>query len=156
VTNVGVGGQTSTYWVNNIAASIAAHPDNHRIVLYQIGVNEFGSITQAQWIANVEYVLDTMHARWPAAAMYLSKPWKCAPANGVCTADAIADQYAAWVDQVVSERSSFVNVGDDERAWFKPNYLAYSDDTGNLVGLHFYTPSGQARKTLETKTLLGY
>lgn len=155
--NVGVGGQTSTYWRNNIDATLAVTKDNYTVVLYQIGVNEFGSIDEDTWVANVEYTLDAMHARWPAAHMWLSYPWKCAPdGGGNCTADAIADQYAGWVNRVVSERSTFVSAGDDERAWFKPNIATYSDDAGNLKGLHFYTAAGQAAKVQQMMTLLGF
>jgi hypothetical protein len=156
-TAFGASGQSSQYWVDNIASFISTHRDNYRVILYQIGVNEFNSTNQSTWIANVLFVLDAMHERWPGALMYLSKPWKCLPNGaGTCTADAVADQYGGWVDQIVAARPSFVFAGDDERAWFKPNYLSYSDDTGSSVGLHFYAPTGQARKVLEMKAVLGY
>lgn len=157
VTNVGVGGATSTDWRNNIDATLAAQRTNHQIVFYQIGVNEFGSISENTWVSNVEYALDAMHVRWPGARMFLSYPWKCQPdSGGNCTADATADQFATWVDRVVSERSSFVFAGDDERVWFKPNIATYSDDVGNEKGLHFYPAAGQAAKVQQMKTLLGY
>lgn len=143
--------------MNNIAASLAAHPDNHVIVLYQIGVNEFGSISQAQWKTNVEFVLQSMHNRWPAAVMYLSYPWKCAPdAQLNCTADATADLFAGTVNEIIADLSDYVHAGDDERAWFKGHCAEYSDDVGNLYCLHFYRPAGQARKVQEMLTVLGH
>ena len=146
--NIGAGATTAGFWATNIDTRLALDPhadkDNHVIVPYSIGVNDFGTATEAQWIADVETVADVVHARWPAALFYISRPWK----RGF---DATADTYAGWIATILAARS-FCRSGDDERVWLKG-----SDDgaTNTTDGVH-YSAAGQIEKAAQMKALLGY
>lgn len=112
--------------------------------MYNIGVNDFVAGTHAQWVADVEYVADAVHARWPAAIFYITKPWK----SGF---DSTADTYAGWVDEIVAART-FARVGDDERVWLKG---ADNGATNTTDGIH-YSAAGETAAVTAKKTVLGY
>jgi hypothetical protein len=124
--NVGVGATTVAYWYINIDASIASQPDNHVVALVSLGVNDFGSISEATWITQYQYIVDAIRARWPAIEIYIMRPWKR-------NHDAQADMVAGWIDTIVASRS-FLHLGPDERIWLK------SDDDGatnTYDGIHY-------------------
>lgn len=134
----------AAYYALNIDGYMATFPDNHYAVLYNIGVNDFGIASHAQWVADVEYVIDAIHAKWPESKVYLTKPWKR-------NFDATADTFAGWIDEIVAARS-FVYVGDDERVWLKG-----SDNGATMTadGIH-YTAAGQAQAAVQKQAVLGY
>lgn len=142
--NIGAGATTSESFVLTIDGSLAAEKAQHVIVLYNIGVNDFQSATEAQWIANVETVADAIHVRWPAALFYMMRPWK----RGF---NATADVYASRIDQIVAART-FVRLGPDERIWLKG-----ADDGATMTtdGIH-YSAAGQAECAAQWKAVLGY
>ena len=140
--NVAAAGQGAGYFAPNISTILAGQPDNHTIVLYSVGVNDFGTATMSAWIADMQTTLDAIHTKWPTALVYVSKPWK----QGF---DATADTFAGWVDTVVASRS-FARAADDERSWLKPNVATYTID-----GVH-YSAAGETAKAHQMKTVLGY
>lgn len=141
---IGVGASTAGYWAANIGAALAAQADNHTAVLVSLGVNDFGTATEAAWKADMLTVMDACAARWPQAIIYVSKPWKR-------DFDGAADTYAGWVDDIVAARA-YAAVGDDERDWLKG-----ADDgaTNTSDGVH-YSTAGQAAKTAAIQAAMGY
>jgi hypothetical protein len=117
----------------------------HGAVLYNIGVNDFSTATQSQWIADMETTLDAIHAQWPAAIVYIAKPWKR-------TFDATADTFAGWIETIVAARA-FARVGFDERSWLK------GADNGNTMtrdGVHYSDPTGEAQAASQWQTIMGF
>ncbi len=143
--NVGVAGTTASYWASNIAATLFDQPFTHQVVLYNLGVNDFGTATQGQWIADVETVADAVHAKWPSALFYIMRPWKVSN-------DANAATYSGWIDTIVASRSSWVKYGPDEAVWLKG---ADNGATNTTDGIH-YSVAGEAAAVTQWKTVLGY
>jgi hypothetical protein len=130
--NIGAAASGASYWAANIGAKLAAQPDYHGVVLINIGVNDFVSATQVQWVADMGTMLDAIHSKWPQATLYLMRPWK----RGY---DAKADEFVGWIDMLIAGRS-FLRSGPDERVWLK------GSDDGNTMttdGVH-YSVAGEA------------
>ena len=145
--NVGVGATTVDYWRTNIDASIAGQKDNHVIALVSLGVNDFATfdtVPAATWIAQYQYILDAIKARWPTVEIYIMRPWKR-------DNDAHADEAASRINTIVGSRS-FTHLGPDERIWLKG-----SDNgaTNTYDGVH-YSAAGEAACAAQWKTVLGY
>lgn len=121
-------------------------------ILVDLGVNDVGFIppwslpNQTTWQNNYIAILDALHAQWPDAVIYLTKPWKRQAGGN----EALFDTMAGWVENVVAARSSFTRVGDDERSWFGGNPSTFSDD-----GIH-WNAAGQIEKANQMKAVLGY
>lgn len=96
---------------------------------------------QTTWQNNYLAILDAIHAQYPSALVYITKPYK---SGGV---DSVFDTMAGWIDNVVATRA-FARVGDDERSWLPP----YLDPDG----VHFFNAAAQAAKVNQMKTVLGY
>jgi lysophospholipase L1-like esterase len=144
--NQGVGGSTTTDWVSYIGPIVAS--DQHLLVtavLLNLGVNDMSAGTsQAAYISNLQYVLDQVHARWPAALVYIAYPWKAG-------FDTQANAMAGWVDTVVASRS-FARHGHDERIWLKGSDNGASE---TIDGVH-YSVTGENLLWPLWKTILGY
>jgi lysophospholipase L1-like esterase len=117
-------------------------------IVIDLGVNDVGFTApwvlpnQTTWQNDYLAVLDALHAQWPNALVYITKPYK---GGGD---DSVFDTMAGWVDNVVAARA-FARAGDDERSWFKPNIGTYSTDN-----LHFNTTAGQAAKAAAVEAVL--
>lgn len=142
--DVGVGASTAGYWHTNIDSVLAGQPDNHTSILLNLGVNDFGVATQAAWIADMEYVLDAVHARWPQALVYLMYPWKQ-------SFDSTATTYHGWIDTIIAART-FSRAGPDEAVWLKG---ADNGATNTTDGIH-YSTAGQAAAATQWQTTLGH
>lgn len=142
--NVGQSATTAAWWAANIAAVLAAQPQNHVRVLVNIGVNDFDIATEAAWKADMLTVMDAVVAKWPAAHVYLTRPWKR-------NFNATADTYAAWIADLVAARM-YMRSGPDERVTIKG-----ADDgaTNTTDGIH-YSAAGQAAWFLAWQSELGY
>jgi len=103
------------------------------------------NLDQTQWKANLTAMLDAIHAKWPAAAVYVTRPW-------VRGFDSDCNTLAGWISDVVATRATFAAVGDDERVWLKG---ADNGATMTSDGLH-YSVAGNTEKAAQMKTLLGY
>lgn len=113
-------------------------------VVIDIGVNDFGGgSSAATWQNNVLTVVDAVHAKWPGAQVWITKPWKQGQ-------DAEADEYATRVDAVVVARSAFTFALDDERGWLKTCVATCTTD-----GIHFFTATGQSSAVTAKRTALG-
>jgi hypothetical protein len=142
--NVAVGAVGADDVASSIAATLAAQPNNHTIICYNIGVNDFGVATEAAWIADVQAVADAIHTRWPAAVFYVMRPWKAG-------FDSTADTYAGWIDTIAASRT-FIELGPDERVWLKGGD---NGATNTMDGIH-YSAAGQTACAAAWQTTLGF
>lgn len=143
--NVGQSASTAATWAAGIDAVLAAQPQNHVRVLINLGVNDFDVATEAAWKADMLTVMDAVVARWPAAQVYLTRPWKR-------NFNATADTYAGWIADLVAARPAYAHTGDDERDWLKG---ADNGTTNTTDGIH-YSAAGQAAAVAPKQTALGY
>ena len=142
-TDIAVSGQTAEWFADNIASVLSPVTTGQSHVLFNMGVNSFGA-AEADYKADVLTIADAIHARWPAAVIYMMRPWK----RGF---DATADTHAGWINDLVASRT-FIELGPDERSWLKG-----ADDgvTMTTDGIH-YSAAGQAECADQWQTTLGY
>lgn len=93
--------------------------------------------------ANYQLIIDAIHAKWPLAKIYLSKPWK----QGFDTEGAT---FAGWIDDLITANSGVCFEGINENVWFKNGVATYSDD-----GIH-YNAAGKIECANQWETVLGY
>lgn len=144
--NAGRGGTTAATYAALVDSILAGFPDSPVVALVNLGTNDIGSLdlpAQATWEANIGYTLDAVHAAYPGALVYVTKPCRFGY-------DAKCATVAGWVDNVVAARSPWAAVGDDESGWLIPNNAAYTYD-----GLH-YNAAGNAAKASAAQTVMGY
>lgn len=142
--NVGLSASTAGYWAANLSNILVGQKDNHAVVLVNLGVNDFATATETQWKADMLNVLDAVKARWPAAEIYLMRPWKR-------NFNAKADTFAGWIADLIASRS-FLHAGPDERVW-----LRGSDDGAAMTtdGIH-YNAAAQVEAATQWRAVLGY
>lgn len=129
-----------------IDAALAARVDSPAYVLCNIGVNDashFGELVEATWKMQYRYVVDAIHTRWPAAAIYLARVWE----RGF---GADCDTVDGWIADVIVGRP-FCHVGIDERV-----YLENGDDgvTYTADGVH-PNAAGYVLTAAEWRTAIG-
>lgn len=131
------GGKTTALAAAGIDAYLAAFTDPAAApdwVLINLGSNDFAAIdaatlTQAAWEADMGYVLDAIHAKWPQAMVGLMRPIYI----GFETAVDLYDD--TWIPAVLSTRSSFAVAGPDERV-FLPGHMdgaTHPDESGFIL-----------------------
>jgi len=118
-----------------------------RHILVNIGANDIGGAmpTEAGFKADLGYILDAFHIKWPNATVYVASPWE----RG---ATANANTLAGWIAAVVAARSSWAFAGPDERTW-----LENGDDgaTYTIDGIH-YSSAGNTAAQQQWMTAMGY
>lgn len=147
--NAAVSGRSTQTTVDNLTATLAitaitATPT----VLLNLGANDFVAATftdvgyDVTWKANTLTILDAVRVKWPAATVYLARPWSRGN-------DTKADTLAGWITTVVAARPNTF-VGPDERVFYKG-----ADDgvTNTLDGIH-PTTAGQLAITAAWKAVL--
>ena len=144
--NAGRGGATAASYAAQVDSIIAGFPDAPSVALVNLGTNDIGDAdlpAQGTWEQSLGYTLDAVHAAYPGALVYVTKPCRAGY-------DAKCNTVAGWVDNVVAARTPWAAVGDDERVWLIPNNAAYTYD-----GLH-YNPAGDAAKASAAQAVMGY
>lgn len=133
-----------------VDADLAGIPET-RIsdILFGLGSNDafFGDAAagnEAAWKADLAYIWDAMHTKWPNAQIYYSETWR----QGY---DDESDTLATWYAAVASGRS-YVHLCDNERSWVKG-----ADDGATMFwdGIHF-SRAGAAEKARLAAACLGY
>jgi lysophospholipase L1-like esterase len=142
--NVGVSATGAAYWATNVGSILAPLKDNHVTALINLGVNDFGTATESTWKANMLTTADAIAARWPAAQVYVMRPWKRSN-------DTTANTYAGWIADLIAVRS-FLHAGPDERIWLKG-----LDDGATMTtdGIH-YNAAGEAEAVAQWRSVLGH
>lgn len=131
-----------------IAADIAAmgYVATMKQILVNLGANDVGALpAEAAWEANLATILDAMNAAWPAAKVYVMRPWRRGYA-------AECDTVATRIGHVLATRGAWAFVGPDERV-----FLENGDDgaTYTVDGIH-PNAAGYALTAAQWKTALGY
>lgn len=133
-----------------IDASLAAYTGKPvSNVLFNLGSNDAAGIptnpTQAEWEADIGYILDAMRVKWPSVKVYMMRPWR-RNYNANC------DTMAGWIDNVISTRATWAILGPDERVFLEngDNGVTYT-----VEGVH-PNPAGYALTAAQWQTALGY
>lgn len=128
----------------DLAAMAAAPAPTH--ILVNLGVNDVagGLPAEAGWNADLEYILDAFHTKWPSAKVYVVKPWY---RGGLVGCNTVAGR----IDTVLSTRSAWAFVGHDERVWMEGG-----DDGATMThdGVHV-SVAGAAECARQWRTILG-
>ena len=91
------------------------NPITPAYLIFNLGVNDVsqGLPAAAAWKANVGYILDAFHTRWPGIKVYLMKVWdRQGP-------QADLDTLNTWIDDVVAARVGWAFVGPNEQTWLE-------------------------------------
>lgn len=105
-------------WTTNavylaIDAALAARTDEPEFVLYNLGANDFATMpTEANFKTQTLYIWDAIHTKWPNAKIYAAHAWRRTYETNITL-------IATWLTDCISQRSSFVFVGHDERVWME-------------------------------------
>lgn len=145
---IGIPGASVASTKARVDADVAARTEKFlNALLFNLGAAEMAGTmpAQATWEADVGYILDAFHAKYPAIQVYVAKPWRR-------DQDADADTLAGWIDNVVAARAGWANVGHDERVWLKG---ADNGATMTYDGVH-YSAAGNTECTAQWKAILGY
>jgi len=144
-----VGGTTVALRAAAIANDLANGIGVPTYFLINLGANDVGdaswaTITEAGWTVGLTAIVDAMHAKAPNAHIYIMRPWR----QGY---DARCDSLAAWINDVVTSRSSFCHLGPDERVFLKG-----ADDGATMTadGTH-PNHAGYVETAAQWKTALG-
>lgn len=148
--NGAVAGTTvASYLANNFTAMLAGMPDATDAptmrVLINFGANDVSAVpSEAKWTTDYLTLIDTVHAKWPVALIYIMRPWRRGFLAGCNT-------LAQRIDLIAAARPTFVFPGADERVWFEggDDAVSRSDD-----GVH-YNVLGLATCAAAWKTVLG-
>lgn len=82
-------------------------------ILINLGANDVAALpAEAPWNADYGYILDAFHTKYPAALIYVVRPWRR-------TYDAECDTIAGRIAAIISTRSAWASVGPDERVFLK-------------------------------------
>lgn len=138
------GGQSMAALKAAVDADLAGFTSDYfmRYVLVNATVNGWPDLTNTE--ADLAYIVDAFHAKFPLARVYIVKPWMRGQ-------DAAANTFAAEVDNILSTRA-WASVGHDERVWLKG-----ADDGAAMTvdGVH-YSTAGINACAAQWKAILGY
>lgn len=112
------------------------------VILFNLGSNDAFvgdavSGNAATWKANLAYIWNAMHTKWPEAQIWYSETWR----QGF---DTESDTLATWYAAVASGRD-YVHKCDNERDWVKG-----SDDGATMFwdGIHFSVAGSRQKARL--------
>lgn len=99
-------------------------------VLINLGSNDvfyvhYGPLTYETWSADMGYIMDAVHAKWPGARVLLARPFSTGAEFG-----AAFDLYDdTWIPAVIASRSAWSGLGPDERVYLVGNYADVTHPT---------------------------
>ncbi len=119
-----VGGRTVATGAASIDAELASAVGTPDIILFSLGKNDVGGAlpAEATWKANLAYILDAMHTKWPSASILLMRIWR-----RDCLAN--CNLIATWISDVIATRV-WAGLGPDERGFLEggDNGVTYTSD----------------------------
>ena len=128
---IATGGWTVANLKDAIDAALAAAVGTPAHILINIGINETGSLpAEVTWKANLQYILDALHVKYPAALCYLAKVWR---ANLTYAANVATVN--GWLTDTIAANSGFCRAGVDDEAVLTGHNDgdAHPDATGVLL-----------------------
>jgi len=108
-------GTTVTQMQDTVDADLAALSlPGLKFILFNLGANTVPAMpAEAGYEADLAYILDAFHAKWPTATVYLTQTWR----RGY---NAESNTLATWQDNViVGGRAAWAKVGPNERAFLE-------------------------------------
>lgn len=135
------------YTVGQIKAAIDSDLSmaygNATYALINMGANNVENPLDVNYSSDYGYVLDAIHAKWPACKIYCMRIWRRSTSNLTLQANAVAS--------VVSARPSFCFLGPDERVFLEnaDNGATYTTD-----GIH-PNHAGHLLTAAQWRTVLG-
>lgn len=142
-------GKTVLTRQDTVDADLAATLGTPDAILFNLGSNDaFFGITwpdyEINWKADLAYIWDAMHTKWPNARIYYTEAWR----QGF---DSESDTLAGWYATVAAGRD-YVHLCDNERSWVKG-----ADDGATMFwdGIHF-SKAGIVEKARLAAACLGY
>ncbi len=97
----------------SVDAWLAAQTRPPDYFLMNIGINDrLSPPSQAAFEADYGYILDAIHAKWPSASVLVEQVWAVG-----CTT--VSDNFATYISNAVTARSSFSFIVGDERVYLK-------------------------------------
>jgi lysophospholipase L1-like esterase len=148
--NWAVNGTTVAALKSSINTYLASHTIDPRASQYVFLIN-FGSNDaplaplEATWKSDYAYIIDAILVKYPAAKIYITKPWGTSYAAWWTT-------FSTWIDDIVALYPGQVFVGDDERTWLEGGD---NGATNTIDGVH-YSAAGQTAKVAAIRAALGY
>lgn len=141
--DVSYGGATLTTMAAGIDALLSAYKEPPpTYILSNLGVN--GLLGSEEEKVRYQYIIDALHTKFPAALIFIAKPWKV-------DYDDRADGFATMVDELVDENPLYTAVGHDERIWAKG-----ADNGATMLdvgGVH-YSTAGNVECGIQWATLI--
>lgn len=143
-----IGGQTADSMQALIDGHLAsASGGGPNRIFVNLGANEIPTLpTEAAWKSDMGYIMDAFHTKWPAAHVYVARPWR----QGYNTE---SDTVAGWVSDLVAARSPWAHLGTDERVFLK--FGADDGATFTSDGIHPNT-KGYSLTAEAWREVLGY
>ncbi len=123
---IAVGGRTVATAQDAIDAELAVASGTPDVILFNLGKNDVGgALVEANWKADLGYILDAMHTKWASATVVIMRAWR----QGY---EAECDNLATWINTVIASRS-WCALGPDERV-----FLENGDDGATYTsdGIH--------------------
>jgi lysophospholipase L1-like esterase len=142
---IAANGRTAASGAAEIDAELAASSANPGYILFNLGVTDVDALpAEATWKANIGYILDAMHAKWPSAKIYMMRVWRRDYGSECNTLD-------GWIDAIIAARD-YCYTGPDERV-----FLENGDDgaTYTTDGIH-PNAAGYALTAAQWQTVMGY
>ena len=138
-------GRTAATGAAAIDAELAASSANPGYILFNLGVTDADAWpAEATWKANIGYILDAMHTKWPRALIYMMRVWRRDYSAECNTLD-------GWIDAIIAARD-YCRTGPDERVFLEngDNGVTYTAD-----GIH-PNAAGYALTATQWQTAIGY
>lgn len=140
------GGATVASRRATIDSDLTLHNRIYSDIIINLGANDAGGVlVQSTWQANLSYILDALHAKWPDARVYVVGAWR----RGF---DVNCATLKIWTANVLAARSSWAYAGPDESVFIKA-----ADDGAACTsdGIHWLGPCYQA-EALTLAQAMGY
>lgn len=138
-------GWTTEDALSALPAFIAAQAVAPSHILVGLGTNDLppirtGAVTEASWVADMGAILDSLHAEWPSAPIYLMRVYR---SDYSAEQDTLDDVY---IPAALTGRGAWAFVGPDERT-FLP---------GNVTDITHPNATGYSLTAAEWQTAMGY
>jgi hypothetical protein len=144
------GGATVNSRSLTVETDLAANTFDPDVVLCNLGTNDLASLpAEATWKADYTTIITAIHARWPSAKIYVSKPvlLQAVPPS---TPHADTATLHGWVDDLVALYSYVYDGIDEADLEGGDGYATNFSDTAHQ------TEAGQAAVAALWKTAMGY
>lgn len=142
--NYGVEGATVASMKTYIDSNLSGVTEQADLITINLGAVDVTSMpAEATWKANLNSIIASLQAKWPAAPIYIARPWQR-------NYTAESNTLAGWIADVVTAGSKLY-LGTDERVWMEGG-----DDGATMTsdGVH-YSAAGELACAVQWKAAFG-